>query len=197
MEFREAPRRAFTKNVSTVSISLKQGDFLFLDASACTKPEEEPIMRLSVITLFATPDTVPEPAPESPHPRAPERAGANALRSRLLACGPGISDDSCAGLAKTEPPDAGWRAARPPTLFASAQSLPAAARFRSLDAACPVVPDPVAQGLAAAPASSLTRRMGLRDLRNKPYSKPKRLLLFSPLAEPNVYGPLDPVNKYR
>src|ERR1035438_7985232 len=45
-------------------------------------------------------------------------------------------------------------------------------------------------------ASSLIRRMGLRDLRNKPYSKPKRLLLSSPLAEPNVYGPLDPVNKY-
>jgi hypothetical protein len=38
--------------------------------------------------------------------------------------------------------------------------------------------------------------MGLRDLRNKPYSKPKRLLLSSPLVEPNVYGPLDPVNKY-
>jgi hypothetical protein len=42
----------------------------------------------------------------------------------------------------------------------------------------------------------LIRRMGLRDLRNKPYSKPKRLLLSSPLVEPNVYGPLDPVNKY-
>src|SRR5450755_670312 len=67
----------------------------------------------------------------------------------------GFSDDSCAGLAKTEPPDAGWRAARPPTLFASAQSLPAAAHFRSLDAACPAAPDPVAQGLAAAPAPVL------------------------------------------
>jgi hypothetical protein len=42
----------------------------------------------------------------------------------------------------------------------------------------------------------LIRRMGLRDLRNKPYSKPKRLLLSSPLVEPNVYGTLDPVNKY-
>src|ERR1035438_10114178 len=40
MEFREAPRRAFTKSVSIVSISLKQGDFLFLDASACTKPKK-------------------------------------------------------------------------------------------------------------------------------------------------------------
>src|ERR1039457_5928024 len=46
-------------------------------------------------------------------------------------------------------------AARPPTPFASAQSLPAAAHFRSLDAACPAVPDPVAQGLAATPAPVL------------------------------------------
>jgi hypothetical protein len=42
IEFWETPRRAFTKNVSIVSISLEQGDFLLFAASACTKPEEEP-----------------------------------------------------------------------------------------------------------------------------------------------------------
>src|SRR5437870_8298113 len=60
-----------------------------------------------------TPDTAPEPAPESPHPHAPGRADGDAFHSRRPVCGLGISDDSCAGLAKTEPPDAGPRVARP------------------------------------------------------------------------------------
>ena len=34
-------------------------------------------------------------------------------------------------------------------------------------------------------------------MRNKPYSKPKRPLLSSPLSEPNIYGALNPRNKYR
>jgi hypothetical protein len=42
----------------------------------------------------------------------------------------------------------------------------------------------------------LIRRIGLSDLRNKSYSKPKRYLCPAPLAEPNVYGLLDPRNKY-
>jgi hypothetical protein len=43
----------------------------------------------------------------------------------------------------------------------------------------------------------LIRRMGLSDLRNKPYSKSKRYFCPAPLSEPNVYGLLDPRNKYR
>ena len=59
-----------------------------------------------------TPDTAPEPAPQSLHPQAPGRADGDAFHSWRPVCGLGISDDSCAGLAKTEPPDAGPRAAR-------------------------------------------------------------------------------------
>src|SRR5664279_6057097 len=101
------------------------------------------------------PDTAPEAAPESPHPLAPGRADGDVFHSGRPACDLGISDDSCAGLAKTEPPDAGPRAARPLTPFASAQSLPVAAYSRSLDAAYPVAPDPVAPGRGVAPAPVL------------------------------------------
>src|SRR4029077_11365627 len=62
-----------------------------------------------------TPDTASEPAPESLHPHTPGRADSDAFHNGRPACGLGISDDSCAGLAKMEPPDAGPRRARPPT----------------------------------------------------------------------------------
>jgi hypothetical protein len=42
IEYQKAPRRAFTKNASIVSISLKSEDFSPFGASACTKNEEEP-----------------------------------------------------------------------------------------------------------------------------------------------------------
>jgi hypothetical protein len=42
IEYQKAPRRASTKNVSIVSISLKSEDFSLFGASACTKNEEEP-----------------------------------------------------------------------------------------------------------------------------------------------------------
>jgi len=52
-------------------------------------------------------------------------------------------------------PGRALRAARPPVLFASARSLPAAAHFPSLHAACPAAPDPVAHGLGVAPVPVL------------------------------------------
>jgi hypothetical protein len=99
-----------------------------------------------------TPDTAPEPVLESPHPHAPAQADGDAFRSGCPVCGLEIADDSCPSLAKTGPPDAGPPAVHPPTPFAGAQSLPAAGHFRSLDAAYPAAPDPVAQELAVAPA---------------------------------------------
>jgi hypothetical protein len=42
----------------------------------------------------------------------------------------------------------------------------------------------------------LIRRMGLSELRNKPYSKPKGYFCPAPLSELNVYGPPNPRNKY-
>src|ERR1035441_8112288 len=43
IEYQKAPRRASTKNVGIVSISLKSDAFSPFGTSACTKNEEEPI----------------------------------------------------------------------------------------------------------------------------------------------------------
>src|SRR5229473_7670795 len=105
--------------------------------------------------LRCTQGTSREPPRRPVRLHDPGLAGGGVGRIVCLTCVLGISVDSSAYLARTEPPDAWPLAAQFPTPCASAHSLPAAARSRPPNVASLAVPDQAALRSGAVAASTL------------------------------------------